>query len=309
MVKDLLPLYHDDACSDSSKKIIEEHLSECDSCKSTMNKIEKDIEHHTKSIKRKSMIASISIASVYALAIVVCFIVNIATGHALDWFFIVLTALMVSASVTIVPLVVKSNKILWTLGSFTITLLVLLLTCCLYSGGDWFFVAASSVILGLSVIFLPYVINQIPLKGFASRNKGLIIMLVNTILLYIVILACGYYSSSDDYWKNAFSITTVNVILVWILFLIIRYLRVDGFIKSGICVIISGIYIAVINDIINWIIEGVMHISLLDANLSIWNNNTTINANSYLLNLLVGCIVGVILLVVGLLRSGRKSKQ
>lgn len=33
IVKDLLPLYHDDVCSNESRTIVEEHLLECDICK------------------------------------------------------------------------------------------------------------------------------------------------------------------------------------------------------------------------------------------------------------------------------------
>lgn len=100
MVKDLLPLYHDNVCSEASKKIVEEHLSECSSCRNIMEKMDDNtnddhlkrerenvIGNYTKEVKRKSMLAGISIASVLSVPILVCLIVNIATGHALDWFF------------------------------------------------------------------------------------------------------------------------------------------------------------------------------------------------------------------------------
>lgn len=43
IVKDLLPLYYDDVCSDDSKKMVEEHLLECDSCKNELNRIQDEI--------------------------------------------------------------------------------------------------------------------------------------------------------------------------------------------------------------------------------------------------------------------------
>ena len=42
IIKDLLPLYHDGVCSNESKALVDEHLAECDNCKSelqTMNEI------------------------------------------------------------------------------------------------------------------------------------------------------------------------------------------------------------------------------------------------------------------------------
>ena len=39
IIKDLLPLYVDHVCSDESKELIEEHLLECEKCKSYMNSL------------------------------------------------------------------------------------------------------------------------------------------------------------------------------------------------------------------------------------------------------------------------------
>ncbi|MGG3890039.1 zf-HC2 domain-containing protein [Metabacillus fastidiosus] len=43
IIKDILPLYYDDVCSHDSKKMIEEHLSECSSCKLELESIKGDI--------------------------------------------------------------------------------------------------------------------------------------------------------------------------------------------------------------------------------------------------------------------------
>ena len=43
IVKDILPLYFDDICSEDSKKMIEEHLAGCDSCKRELASIQADI--------------------------------------------------------------------------------------------------------------------------------------------------------------------------------------------------------------------------------------------------------------------------
>lgn len=43
VVEDLLPIYHDKVCSEETKKIVEEHLSCCDSCTQKLKFIEEDI--------------------------------------------------------------------------------------------------------------------------------------------------------------------------------------------------------------------------------------------------------------------------
>ena len=40
IIKDLLPMYHDGICSNDSRAMIEEHLTECDSCKAELQAME-----------------------------------------------------------------------------------------------------------------------------------------------------------------------------------------------------------------------------------------------------------------------------
>jgi predicted anti-sigma-YlaC factor YlaD len=43
IIKDLLPLYHDDVCSDDSKLMVEEHLADCDSCKAELQAMDESL--------------------------------------------------------------------------------------------------------------------------------------------------------------------------------------------------------------------------------------------------------------------------
>ena len=157
LISDLLPLYKDDICSPSSKKIVEEHLEECPACKklfSDMSDVTIDeeivkernevIKTQAKSFKRKSAFAGSIIGLIFSIPILVCLIVNLATGHGLTWFFIVLAGILVAASLIIVPLMVPENKMFTTMASFTASVLLLLGIICIYTRGNWFLVAASS---------------------------------------------------------------------------------------------------------------------------------------------------------------------
>tara|TARA_Y100000588_G_C13856866_1_gene754460 strand:- start:313 stop:756 length:444 start_codon:yes stop_codon:yes gene_type:complete len=44
VVKDLLPLYHDEVCSLESKKLVEAHLETCESCKEELEKYNIDLK-------------------------------------------------------------------------------------------------------------------------------------------------------------------------------------------------------------------------------------------------------------------------
>ena len=43
VIQDLLPQYHDGVCSDETRELVEEHLRECENCRSILAEIEKDI--------------------------------------------------------------------------------------------------------------------------------------------------------------------------------------------------------------------------------------------------------------------------
>ena len=40
--QDLLPLYYDDVCSPSSKRLVEKHLKTCEKCQNTYNELKND---------------------------------------------------------------------------------------------------------------------------------------------------------------------------------------------------------------------------------------------------------------------------
>ena len=321
MIQDLLPLYHDEACSEASRKIVEEHLAECIGC-SVMAKRMKDytyentlheernqvVERHTKKVLRKSVIVGISVASVLMIPILVTFTVNLATGRTLDWFFIVLFSLLTVASITVVPLVMPEKKFLWSIGTFTASLLLLLLTINAFTGGGWFFVAAVPVVFGLSVVFLPIAIYQVPLKGFFANHKGLLVMLINTALLYTLIITIGLYTGSAGYWRPALMITTGMIIFPWLFFGIIRYLKairqvkVNGFIKAGLCILVAGTISTVANSYISFVLGREWIFGIGHANLSDWSDYTLINANIDLIILLSAIVLGGIFLLVGWIR-------
>lgn len=45
VIQDLLPLYHDRICSTESRALVEEHLKECEACKTLLSKIDAELEH------------------------------------------------------------------------------------------------------------------------------------------------------------------------------------------------------------------------------------------------------------------------
>jgi len=75
----------------------------------------------------------------YAIAILVCFIVNLAVNHTLSWFFIVLASCMCGFS--FIPTILRffdKQKLLVFIGSTLFSMFILFLTCSIYTSSYWF---------------------------------------------------------------------------------------------------------------------------------------------------------------------------
>jgi len=314
IITDLLPLYHDEVCNEASKIFVEEHLEDCESCQMLLEKLRENklderikqerenvIGNHWEITKHKGLVLGLAIFN--AVVLIVTFIVNLATAGRLDWFFVVVTSFLVFESLVVLPLLNLKNKGLWIIGGFTGSLLLLLFTIdTLYGDVSWFLIPASAIIFGMSVLFAPYVLSKLSLKGFISRHKGFTAMILNTILLYAMLTVIGIMVGTGDYWRIAFLTASISIIYPWLMFLTIRYLKTHGFTIAGICLFYSGLFTVFLDSVLNFIIDGISHNPLRGANLFSWNL-TTVNANVNLTVLLSCFILGAIFIAIGMMRA------
>lgn len=196
IIRDILPLYVDDACSESSREIVVEHLKSCPDCAAYLESIraseaESDlrqeralvISHQAKRFKRRSAAVGSVVSTLFMAPMLICLIVNLTVGRTLDWFFVVAAGMLVLSSLVIVPMTAPRDKLFWTLCAFCVSVILLLAVCCLYTRGDWFFVAASATLFGLAVVFLPFAIRAKPLRPWVEgHNKVLLVLAVDGIL-------------------------------------------------------------------------------------------------------------------------------
>ena len=82
----------------------------------------------------------------YGLALIPCFICDLAINKSLTWFWIVLSALVLSFTFTNLPSLVKKHKLLILPASMYGALVFLLGVCAIYTKGDWFLTAFLSVL-------------------------------------------------------------------------------------------------------------------------------------------------------------------
>lgn len=326
VIQDLLPLYQDKICSDKSRGIVEEHISECEVCRKIAGQMgdntveeklikEKNnvIQAHQKLVNRKTTTIGMTMAGVLTIPVIVCLICNIAIGHALDWFFIVLTAMLLVASMIVVPLVAETKKLMWVILTGTASLILLLLTCCIYTHGSWFYVASSACILGISVFFAPFVVSPLCEKTKLKRHRAALVMLWDTIWLYLLLITCGIFVRGDIvYWYMAISISAYVVILVWIYVGTISYGRKNGLVKAGFLVALTGIWIGVANDVLNFFLAPVgeadgFGLGALDLGQGFYTegieNAAVSQSNQLFLVIVVSVCIGAFMISIGIIKE------
>ena len=310
LVRDLMPLYLDDVCSEESGRIVKEHLGECPECSRIFARMKNDeietavsveredvIRRQAGYFKRKSAVAGAVIAGILMIPVLVCLIVNLATGNGLGWYYVVLCSLLVAASLTVVPLMAPANKGLWTLGTFTGSLLLLLAVINLYTHSRFFLVSASAVLFAFSVVFLPFVARSKPVKALGIRHKGILILLIDTAMFFLMMFAIFLHSLKPGFLFRAIGISVPFIGLIWIAFLICYLLRCSRLIKAGICVTMFGAAAFVTDFFVNRILGYAAELPTFYF--FIWNADT-IDGNVKWVILLMSIIVGLILVGVGL---------
>ena len=266
VIEDLLPLYQDGACTNATKRTVEEHLAECPKCTELLKKLkdmsiddvilkekESVISSQSKYFKRKSALAGSIVGGIFALPILICLIVNLATGHGLTWFFIVLAAMLIPTSLFVVPLVAPKNRMFLTMTSLTASIILLLAVCCIYSGGNWFFVAASAVLFGLTVCFGPFIACRRPVNAYLKSRKGLAVMCACTVTFYLMMLCIGIYTYYPGIFSEMLGISIPLTLMTWALFLIIRYLPANGLVKAGVCIAVLSALCYFANEAGTWL--------------------------------------------------------
>ena len=319
VVQDLLPLYYDNACTSASKKIVEQHLMTCEKCKktyealrnTTIDTVMKDeaegiLERHAKKERNMAYKAGIMIALILMVPVVVTFIVSMSSGGGLGVFAVLTASMLLVASLSVVPLLSTQRRMTKSILASVIALLLIFFFVDRMNGGGEFVLWTIPTIFGLSIVFFPLVIRNITLPPILSDKKALITLTWDTLWLFLTIFEVCNHSGDIEGMRTGYTVSLILMTGVWLLFLVARYLPVNAWIKAGIILIISCIWMAFTNDVYVYFAEHKKQLTILSTNFSDWSTNICVNANVYTLILIFGGIVGGGLLVYGIINMKRK---
>ena len=169
-----------------------------------------------------------------------------------DWFAMAAVSVLFGLSLFILPVVLRQlplptalegRRLSVYLLAETVLLELLLLTGCLYSGGDWFAMAAVSVLFGLSLFILPVLLRQLPLGPFVSHNRLLVWMAAETVLLFALLATGQWYSGGSWLWGVGVPTALVGLALPWGLMAAGRYLPGGPWLRGAVCCAWTGLWV------------------------------------------------------------------
>ena len=172
----------------------------------------------------------------YGVALLTCFICNLAVSGTWSWFFIVAAALV--CAYTFVPTLTgffPSGKLLSFCVSTYLSISLLLFTCAVYTDGlRWWLTACLGTLIGYAVVFLPILLS----KTAVSRFKFLIAF--SAAWLLTVLLLCQIHS-----WHPLMLLPAIGMAcygyLPALFSALVCTLRWDGFLKAGVCTVVGAV--------------------------------------------------------------------
>lgn len=152
-VRDLLPMYIDHMTSEASNESITSHMADCGECRAVMEQMKQPVRVETapevkefKKFMKKSKMSLLYwiMGAAAVIAVVTCFIVNLAIDKRLSWFYIVCAGILTAYAPAYVCIVSQKNRMEKALAVLSIcTVLVIgVVQMVLYYqmgiGGLWF---------------------------------------------------------------------------------------------------------------------------------------------------------------------------
>jgi transcriptional regulator with XRE-family HTH domain len=253
----------------------------------------------------------------YGVALIPCFICNLAINKTLSWFYIVLSALILAFTFTNLPKFIKKYKLILIPLSQYLSLVLLLGVCCIYTNGNWFWIASLSTLLGLTIIFVPIYIAKYKVFAKIKKYNDFVSVAVDFLMLNILLIVINAYTLTNGYadgcwyFKIAFPIV-LGVYLALNIIMSVRFLKTNRFLKASIVLLLSNVFLylpPLFIKVKNLEIQReIDDINIFKANLSSWQTGITLEQNIHLIICLTLLFLALVFLIVGLIRHCRRCK-
>ena len=253
----------------------------------------------------------------YVVALIPCFICNLAINKTLSWFWIVVSSLILSFTFTNLPKLIKKYKLILMPLSQYLALVLLLGVCCLYSKGNWFWIPTLSVFLGLTIVFVPIYIAKLKVFSKIKKYNDYISVAIDFIVLNILLIVINVYTLINGYANGWWyiKIALPIVVLVYLalnILLSVRFFKINKLLKTSIILFLSNVFlylpplfIKVKNPLLQREIDDA---NIFKANLSSWQVDVSLEQNIHLIICLTLLLLAIIFLVIGVVCKREKNR-
>ena len=233
----------------------------------------------------------------YAVALLTCFICNLAVSHTLSWFFIVLAALLCAyAFVPTFTSFFERKKLLVFTATSYLSICLLLFTCAVYTNGlFWFPVACIGTLMGYTLIF-----GTILLSGTRLSRFKFVIAFTAVLALTILLLLCIY--SWQPFMLGSAILITIYAYIPVILCTVICLFSFDGFLKAGICTVVAScVYYCT-----GYVTNGLFGLNENHYEVDFHNWAQCVTGNVHLIVITSALFISAVLFAIGFLRVRKR---
>lgn len=319
IIKDLLPLYNDNVCSEESKAAVEEHLKECEPCRTELSKIKDSIAVNVLRREDDSLIIGkykrILLKKLLFLAICAVFLpflnafFSALTGCYQYFFFF--ASLIAFVSFVYIPAAVQHKRSFWITVSSLANPVLMITFSFIFDVMDVRFTLIPIWIYCLFSLVL-FLINRKrpPLKPTEYRSTGLKIMLIET-----VFICFNVYINALSHMMNTYEgvlrwgglLTAYFLLFIWLAFAVFRLCKGDVFIKIGMYTVIIGFFISTWDTFNDYIYSNRINEAFWKADF-FHPSPLNSSSNTYLAILIISLLTAGVFIGIGVVR-GRKIKR
>ena len=255
----------------------------------------------------------------YGVALIPCFICNLAIDKTRSWFWIVVSALLLAFTFTNLPKLIKKHKVIFIPLSTYLALSLLLGVCCIYTKGNWFWIPTLSVLLGLTIIFVPIYIAKYNFFSKIKKHNDFISLAVDFVVLNILLIVINVYTVINHYTVNNLWYLKIALPIVFGVYCIlnllfsVKFLKINRFFKTSVILFLINafmylppLFIKVNNPTCQ---KNLDDINILNADLFSWSVDTTLENNIHLIICLTLLLLAVIFFIVGTFRNLKRNDQ
>ena len=235
----------------------------------------------------------------YAVALLACFICNLAVNHTLSWFYIVFTTLICAYAFipTFTSFFERKKLLVFTVTSY-LSICLLLFTCSVYAGElYWFPVACIGTLMGYILVFGTILLSRTRLSRFKF-----VIAFTSVLVLTILLLLCVY--SWQPFMLGSAILITIYAYIPLIFCTVICMFSFDVFFKAGICTVVAScVYYCM-----GYVTNALFGLNENNYEIDFHNWAECVTGNVHLIVITAMLFISVVLFAIGFLRI-RKDKK